>query len=144
MNLTANIHRKRVAVTGAVAAAGIGVGLFVAPLLDAGAETADVPVSAPENDPAPGAPADGRRSGTITAAYVGPTELVFAADGGDAASLPVAGDVVVTTLDESGGSVAVDYDRFTLLVHRGETAGSIFEITTADGFVVEIHEQRGR
>jgi hypothetical protein len=81
MKITDSIHQTRVVVAGAVVAAGIGVGLFVPTLLDAGADPVrrpTTPDTQPDTDPGPGAPlADGRYFGAIGAAYVGPPELVF-------------------------------------------------------------------
>ena len=128
MNTTHSIHRTRVVVAGAVLAAGVGAGLFVPGLIDAGADEARTPVTTPDN-------AGVQRAGTITAAYVGPAELVFVPqDGTEAVSLPVSGDVVVTTIDGS----RIDYGRFTRVVQADP--GSQYEIEVEDGFVVTIDE----
>lgn len=143
MKVTDRIHRSRVVVAGGVLAAGLGVGLLVPFLLDAGAEPSRPPVTTPDTqpgtDPDPGSPVpDGRHDGAVLAAYVGPPELVFAPRGAtDTVSLPVAGDVVVTILDPSGDPVEIDYDSFTITLDGSSAEHSI---TVDDGLVVRIEQ----
>ena len=111
-------------VAGAVLAAAIGAGAFVPSLVDA-SDGDRTTVTTPDT-------AGDIRAGTITAAYVGPAELVFVADGGETVSLPVVEGVVVTTAE----GVRIDYDRFTRTVESDDT--SRYHITVEDGFVTEI------